>query len=98
MNYKVIVSPLAQSQIDEHYIFYKNNVSKLVAQNFQKELSNSYKTLKSNPFFTIYNNLYRILPLNKFPYIIFYEVNEVQKIVKVVAIFNTNQNTVKYPK
>ena len=97
MTYNLIITPKAHSQIESHYIFYKNNVSKTVAQKFQKELLSSYKSLIINPFYKRYNDNYRVFPLSKFPFIIFYELDEIQKLIKIVAVFNTKQDTSKYP-
>lgn len=97
MNFKVYVTSDAQKQIEESFVFYKNRASNVVANKFKKELATSYKSLAINSFYEIRENIYRAIPLNKFPFLVFYEVDEVLKEVKVLAIFNTNQSESKYP-
>ncbi|CAM3269629.1 hypothetical protein EMST110833_05175 [Empedobacter stercoris] len=36
--------------------------------------------------------------MKKFPYIIFYTLDEYNKIIYIKAVFNTHKNPVKYPK
>jgi len=97
MKYKIQVTPLAQSSIEENFLFYKNKVSKSIAKKFSIEISNSYKALSINPFYQFRVNQYRGYPLKKFPFILFFEINEDLKEVKIVAIFNTNRNSTNYP-
>lgn len=97
MNFKVYVTSDAQKQIEESFVYYKNKVSTVVANKFKKEIAVSYRSLAINPFYKIRVNIYRAIPLNKFPFLVFYEVDEVLKEVKVLAIFNTNQSESKYP-
>ena len=98
MSYKIRVSPIAQSHIEDAFYYYKNKTSLTVATNFKNSLAQVYKILSINPFFEIRAQNYRAIPLKKFPYIIFFEVDQAHKEVKVIAIFNTNRNTVKYPR
>lgn len=98
MSYKIYVTPIAQAHIQEAYSYYKNKASISVAKSFKKELGDAYKSLAVNPFYELRTQNFRAIPLKKFPYFIFYEVNENLKEVKIVAIFNTSQSTEKYPK
>jgi len=40
---------------------------------------------------------YKALPLKHFPFLLFFEVLEKQRVVKILALFNTSQNPEKYP-
>jgi hypothetical protein len=68
-----------------------------VAQMFSSDLDNAFKAPIQNPFYQIREKNFRALPLNKFPYLLFFEVLEEKKIVKIVGLFNTSQNPNKYP-
>ena len=98
MSYKIRVSPITQSHIENAFYYYKNKASLTVAINFKNSLAQVYKILLINPFFEIRAQNYRAIPLKNFPYIIFFEVDEAHMEVKVIAIFNTNRNTEKYPR
>ncbi|WP_379967544.1 type II toxin-antitoxin system RelE/ParE family toxin [Epilithonimonas sp. UC225_85] len=96
MEYKIEVSKLATQNIDEAIEYYKK-VSSSSAKNLKKRIFEGYKILKLNPFFaTKYNNV-RALPLKKFPYILFFDIDEENKIVSILSVFCTHQNPEKYP-
>jgi toxin ParE1/3/4 len=75
MAYKIIVSPKVQREIEnaiEYYELYSQTASK----NFKIELQLTYDLLASNPFYQIrYKNI-RALKINKFPYELFFVINE----------------------
>ncbi len=96
MNYKIITTPIANEHTTETY-FYYNKISNKVSKSFLKEIKNTYKSLKINPFYQIRTEKYRAIPLSKFPFLIFFEVDETKKTIKVVALFNTHQNPENYP-
>lgn len=50
MAYKIIVSPEAEKEIDNAFEYYLE-FSKSAGKSFNKQLSESYKKLKLNPFF-----------------------------------------------
>ena len=97
MSFKIIVLDDAQLDIEQAYLFYKKHVSVSIAQLFKKDLQNAYKSLKVNPFYQFRDDKYRAMPLKKFPYLVFFDIEETSKEVKVIAVFNTNQNQEKYP-
>lgn len=97
MAYKVVISTIAKSNIRDALVYYKNVVSLKVAQNFVKDYENTLLKITQNPFFQLYYKDFRGLVLKKFPYIIFYQVDEPNKIIIIKAVFNTHQNTFKRP-
>ena len=97
MNYKIIVEPEAQLDIENSFFYYKNKVSLQVAKQFIKAVQASYKTLKSNPFYEVRTKNFRAFPLKKFPFLIFFEVFEEIKTIKIISVFNTEQDQLKYP-
>ena len=97
MSYNVKLVADAKNDFAEAYSYYLK-ISRKIATNFGKEVKYAIEHLSINPFFEIRTQNYRAIPLKNFPYIIFFEVHETHKEVKVIAIFNTNRNTEKYPK
>ncbi len=97
MDYKIVVSPKAQIEIEDISEYYVQ-ISFTVLNKFYTELENAYKYLQSNPHFqTRYKN-YKAVPIKKFPYLLFFTIDEINKVVKVLSCFNTSRNTTKYPK
>ena len=87
MAYKIIVSPRAQKEIEnaiDYYALYSFSAPK----SFISMLSDSYNTLEANPFFNIQYKNIRALKIRKFPYSLYYTVNETQNIVRILACFH----------
>lgn len=97
MNFNIIILPQAQAEIELSYLYYKNKVSTQIAKKYINEIELAYKVLNKNPFFNVIKKNYRALPLKKFPFLIIFEVFEDIKTVKILSVFNTNQDTKKYP-
>jgi len=97
MTYTLIINPEAQQDIEQAYNYYSNQVSTQVAELFYDDLQESYSALQINPFYQIRIKHYRAIPLKKFPYLLFFEIIVDKNIVKILALFNTYQDTEKYP-
>jgi plasmid stabilization system protein ParE len=97
MSYKVIVSPIALKNLEAAVEYYVKEVNKKVALDFLADYTRTYNALQKNPFYQFHDNNYRFLPFDKFPYIIFFIVDEPSKTVFINAVFNTHQNDSKYP-
>ena len=97
MKFKIIVSPTASKNIQDAVEYYIYKASKKVALNFLKEYRKIYKALQINPFYQFHDTNYRFLPFDKFPYIVFFIVDEPSKTVFLNAIFHASQNPGKYP-
>lgn len=98
MAYKVVVEPDAQDDIDEAFEYYLSVTDNAkVITNLYNDIEQAYDALKINPFYQIRSKQYKAIPLKNFPYLLFFEVLEKQRIVKVLALFNTLQNPEKYP-
>ena len=96
MAYSLIVSSRAQKEIEnasEYYALYSNNAP----IKFIVALNNTYETLKSNPFFVVNYKNVRTLKLKKFPYSLYFVVNEKQRTVKVLSCFHNKRNPYKRP-
>lgn len=96
MSYSLVILERAQEEIDEAYEYY-SEISYGVMKSFDHQLEQVYQSWETNPFFQFrYKNL-RALPFKSFPYLIFFSVDEQEKIVYIYSIFNTNQDPHKYP-
>jgi plasmid stabilization system protein ParE len=89
MPYTIFIEPSTQVDIEEAYDYYFTKGIH-IAELFFEDLQYAYKILAINPFFQIRTKNYRA-------YIFFFIIKEEKKQVKIVALFNTNQDTNKYP-
>jgi hypothetical protein len=83
--------PLLSAEVQKIISFY-NEKSKGLGAKFYKDLRASYETLKSNPFYQIRYDETRCLPLNKFPCMIHFTVNEDDNIVFIHSVIGTSQD------
>lgn len=97
MDFKIKISSTAKTHVKQAVEYYKNNASLTVAQNFIQDYENTLERIKQTPFFQIYYKNFRGLPLKKYPYIIFFQVNENDKLILITAVFQANQNPNKRP-
>ncbi len=97
MDYKIRISPIAKANIKDAVSYYKNEVSIKVALNFVKDYEQTLQKIKQNPFYQIYYKNFRGLPFKKYPYIIFFQVDENRKLISINAVFQGNQNIDKRP-
>jgi hypothetical protein len=97
MIFKIIFTPDAENDIQNASDYYFNRVSQKVGLSFFTDLNSSLDSIEQNPYYQTRVKNFRALPLKKFPYILFFELFEENKIVKVIALFNTYQTPEKYP-
>ncbi len=96
MAYKIIVSPRAQKEIENAIDFYAL-YSTDAPMNFITLLSEAYATLQTNPFFRVrYKNI-RAIKIKKFPYSLYFTINEDKNNVRVLACFHNKRNPDKRP-
>lgn len=88
--------PIAEENIADATDYYAG-ISMKVLKSFNKQLDLSISRILINPYFQKRYKDVRALPLRKFPYIIFYEVNEEEKIIYILSVFCTHQNPEKHP-
>ncbi len=97
MAYKITVSPRAQKEIEnaiDYYVLYSNDAPLY----FVTQLIVSYEALALNPFYMVrYKNI-RSLKLNKFPYSLYFTVDEKQNTVKILSCFQNRRNPHKRPR
>lgn len=96
MAYKILVSPRAQHEIENAIDYYALNSSK-APELFIKFLNGTYVTLETNPFFSIrYKNI-RALKISRFPYTLYFVINETEQTVRILACFHIKRNPDKRP-
>jgi plasmid stabilization system protein ParE len=89
--YKIIISPLAQKEIEnaiDYYTLYSENAP----LNFIAAVSAAYAVLKLNPFERIrYKNI-RAVKLKKFPYSLYFIIDENRNLVRILSCFHNKRN------
>jgi plasmid stabilization system protein ParE len=97
MAYKILISPRAQNEIEnaiDYYALYSTDAP----LNFIAVLNEAYTTLETNPFFRVrYKNI-RSLKINKFPYSLYFIINDDNNTVRVLSCFHNKRNPNKSPK
>ena len=96
MTYNLVISSFAASEINEIIEFY-NSINKTVLKKFKNILKEIFSFLRQNPHIQIKYKSYRAMPLKGFPFIIIFDVDDENKIVKILSCFHTSQNPSKYP-
>ena len=95
MNFVIKIEPEALQDIQEAIDWYELQKGGL-GEKFYDHLEMSMKSLESNPYFQVRYTSIRCLPLNIFPYMIHFSIDETKSIVIVRAVFNTARNPEKW--
>lgn len=90
-SWKVIYSKEAKNHIKKAVEYY-NDKSEGLGNRFYEKIKVADIKLKLNPYFQVRYNTIRCLPLEVFPYMIHFEIDETQKLIKVYAIISTYVN------
>ncbi|WP_338378841.1 type II toxin-antitoxin system RelE/ParE family toxin [uncultured Flavobacterium sp.] len=96
MAYKIIVSPRAQKEIIKAINYYLER-SEDAPSHFVSQLEKSYAALTVNPFFIICYKNVRSIKLRRFPYSLYFTINEKEKTVEVLSCFHNKRNPSKRP-
>lgn len=91
MAFKIKVEPEALEDIQQGIDWYNEKQAGL-GRKFLTEVKSCFKSLKINPFFQIRYDDVHCLPLKKYPYMLHFTVDEVDKLVVIRAVFNTHLN------
>lgn len=97
MDFKIKISAEARRNVKDSAAYYKNKASLKVAQNFILDYESTLKKIIQNPYFQNYYKNFRGLPMKKYPFIIFYQIDEENKLILINADFNAKQNPEKRP-
>ncbi len=97
MAYNIIVSPRAQSEIEDAIDYYSLE-SIAAPKQFIDFLEYAYKSLEISPFFKVrYKNI-RALKIKKFAYSLYFVVNEKTGYIRILSCFHHKRNPNKRPK
>lgn len=96
MKFKIKIGPEASDDIQQGIDWY-NKKQKGLGRKFYKEVNQHFQTLKINPFFQVRYKNVRCLPLQKYPYMVHFTLNEEEKTVSVLAVINTSQHPDVWP-
>ncbi|MDJ0516861.1 MAG: type II toxin-antitoxin system RelE/ParE family toxin [Trichodesmium sp. MO_231.B1] len=90
MNYKIIIQPEAEKDLDAAYVWYENSRQEL-GEEFLNAIDNCLSLIQANPFAypIIYKQIHRTI-VRKFPYGIFYLLKD--DAVVVIACLHAKQN------
>ncbi|MBK7764275.1 MAG: type II toxin-antitoxin system RelE/ParE family toxin [Bacteroidetes bacterium] len=97
--FKIVIEPEAFEDINTACSYYYSlpiDTNKLV-ESFLDDLQIAFDALTINPLYPFKTKNFRALPLSKFPYILFFTVDDTTEIVIILALFNTHQDIGKYP-
>lgn len=95
MNFVIQIEPEAIQDIQNAIDWYELQ-QKGLGKKFYDYLDSVLERLESNPYYQIrYSNI-RCLPLQKYPFMIHFSIDEINAIVIIRAIFNTSLNPLKW--
>jgi len=97
MPFKVYVLLQAQREIDEAIEYYAE-ISPSIPRKFISDLKNAYNKLSKVPYYQKRYLNFRGFPMKRFPFILFFTVDEKQQKVRIVSCFHTSKNPKKYLK
>ena len=97
MDYKIIISPRAQQEIEDAIDYYAIRSSD-APKDFISILNETYTILSVNPHFRICYKNVRTIILNVFPYALFYTINEKEHTIKLLSCFHYKLNPQRRPK
>jgi hypothetical protein len=95
--FKVVFNKVAQKQVQQAAIWYNLQQEGLELR-FLNEEGSVIEILAFNPFFAIRYENVRSVSVKKFPYLMFYRVNETNTTVRVIAFLHAHSDSNKFPK
>ena len=96
MLYNIIISLDAQDDIFQATDYY-HTIHPNLALKFEEELYSFFNILERSLYFDIRYDDYRVIPLDIFPYLLIYRIDEDLFEIEIKAVFHTSQNPEKYP-
>ncbi|PIF33656.1 ParE-like toxin of type II ParDE toxin-antitoxin system [Flavobacterium sp. 9] len=97
MIFEVVIEPRALLDIQDAIGYYESKKNGL-GEYFYQVIEHHIETLTKNPFFQIRYKDYHGIHTKKFPFIIFYFIDEKLKTIYILSVFNTSLDSSKYPK
>jgi plasmid stabilization system protein ParE len=88
--YHLVIKPRAISMATSSYNWYEKQ-KKNLGEEFLIEVENKLKVIESNPYlFATVKKHYHQAPLDRFPFVLIYEI--IKNTIVVYAIFHTSRN------
>jgi hypothetical protein len=91
MAYLIKINKRALNEVQKALNHY-DKIDKSIGDKFQKNLDKTIIAIASNPFFEMRYSDVRCLMINKFPYMIHFQVNEKKHLVIIRAVINTSKD------
>lgn len=90
--YKIKLSPGANIDLKEALSYY-SQISNDISRKFLKDFEQNVLRIQYNPqLFPKKIGEFRTVPMKQFPFILCYFINQFEKEIHVLALFNTHQN------
>jgi len=90
------LSPRAQNEIEDAIDYYEL-YSIDAPLNFISILNQTYKILEEKPFLRIRYKKVRAIKIRRFPYLLYFVVNETNKTLRILSCFHNKRNPKKRP-
>ena len=97
MAYSILITPAARNHIEEATAYYMEHASKKVALKFLQDYKKAVADILKVRYFQVFYLNFRGRMLTKFPYIVFYTLDEEKEMIIIKAVFHTAQTPQKYP-
>lgn len=97
MAYSILITPAARNHIEEATAYYMEHASKKVALKFLQDYKKAVADILKVRYFQVFYLNFRGRVLTKFPYIVFYTLDDEQELIIFKAVFHTTQTPQKYP-
>jgi plasmid stabilization system protein ParE len=92
MSYRLIIDPAAKLDIMESIQWYNEQKSGL-GRRYYSSVKQAMKLIRKGPeMFQIRYKTLRMVPLEKFPFMILYQIDQAKKLVAVAAVLHTSRN------
>ena len=91
MAYTLFIDPRAIQDVQEAIDYYDEQQAGL-GKRFESALNKRLLTLETNPLFRVRYDNVRCLPLEKFPYMVHFTVDQENSQVTVRAVFHTSRD------
>lgn len=96
MAYRVIISLRAQKEIEDAIDYYKLH-STDAPLDFIVSIREAYGILERNPFLRVRYKAVRAINLARFPYLLYFVINEKHNTVRVLSCFHNKRNPDRRP-
>ena len=95
MGYKYLFEPRAAEEYENAFLWYEER-SEIAADNFILDIEEALQRICDDPFrYRKTHRKLRGLSLLKYPYLIIYHIDELQKTVSIISLFHHKRNPVK---